>query len=114
MNPGMAAANLAQAQATAMQDAAKNTGGAAMAFMGMNMAQNAGGFKLSKISTKWARSDPRRAGSTARSTGKSRSGGKRMGQPAAQRQRASSVPSAARRSRSPSPRPRLGPAPAAR
>ena len=44
MNPGMAAANLARAQANAMQDAAKNTGGAAVGFMGMNMAQNAGGF----------------------------------------------------------------------
>ena len=43
-NPGMAAANLARAQANAMQDAAKNTGGAAVGFMGMNMAQNAGGF----------------------------------------------------------------------
>ena len=44
VNPGMAAANLARAQANAMQDAAKNTGGAAVGFMGMNMAQNAGGF----------------------------------------------------------------------
>ena len=44
MNPGMAAANLARAQANAMQDAAKNTGGAAVGFMGMNMAQNADGF----------------------------------------------------------------------
>ena len=44
VNHGMAAANLARAQANAMQDAAKNTGGAAVGFMGMNMAQNAGGF----------------------------------------------------------------------
>ena len=49
MNPGMAAANLARAQANAMQDAAKNQGGAAVGFMGMNMAQNAGGFNAQNL-----------------------------------------------------------------
>ena len=36
-------------QAAAMQDAAKNEGGAAMAFMGMNMAQNAGGVNAQNL-----------------------------------------------------------------
>ena len=49
VNPGMAAANLARAQANAMQDAAKNTGGAAVGFMGMNMAQSAGGFNAASL-----------------------------------------------------------------
>ena len=48
-DPNMAAATLVNAQAQAMQDAAKNTGGAAMAFMGMGMAQNAGGMNASSL-----------------------------------------------------------------
>ena len=42
-DPGMAAATLVEAQAQAMQDAAKNPNGAINAFMGMGMVQNAGG-----------------------------------------------------------------------
>ncbi len=49
VNPNLAAANLAKAQANAMQDAAKNQGGAAMAFMGMNMAQGVGGIRAENL-----------------------------------------------------------------
>ena len=43
VNPNLAAATLVGAQASAMQTAAGNAGGAAIGFMGMNMAQQAGG-----------------------------------------------------------------------
>ena len=49
-NPNMAAATIAGAQADAMRAAASNTSaGPAMAFMGMNMAQNAGGMNVQDL-----------------------------------------------------------------
>lgn len=48
-DPRMAAAHLVGAQASAMQSAAENEGGAAMAFMGMNMAANAGGVNAQTL-----------------------------------------------------------------
>lgn len=48
-NPNMAAAHMVQAQAEAMKTAAANENGAMMGFMGMNMAQNAGGFHANAL-----------------------------------------------------------------
>jgi membrane protease subunit (stomatin/prohibitin family) len=44
-----AAATLVGAQAQAMKDAANNANGAAMGFMGVNMAQNAGGINANQL-----------------------------------------------------------------
>ncbi|MDD7086543.1 MAG: SPFH domain-containing protein [Lachnospiraceae bacterium] len=48
-NPALAAATLVGAQAQAMQDAAKNANGAVNSFMGVNMAQNAGGINVNSL-----------------------------------------------------------------
>jgi membrane protease subunit (stomatin/prohibitin family) len=48
-NTNMAAAHMVQAQAEAMKAAAANENGAMMGFMGMNMAQNAGGFNAAQL-----------------------------------------------------------------
>ncbi len=48
-NTNMAAAHMVQAQAEAMKTAAANENGAMMGFMGMNMAQNAGGFHANAL-----------------------------------------------------------------
>lgn len=48
-DPTMAAATLAGAQAEAMKSAAKNENGAMTAFMGMNMAGQAGGLNASQL-----------------------------------------------------------------
>lgn len=48
-NTNMAAAHMVQAQAEAMKNAASNTGGAMTGFMGMNMAQQAGGMNAAQL-----------------------------------------------------------------
>jgi len=48
-DPNVAAAHLVGAQAAAMQDAAKNANGAAMGFMGMNMAAQTGGVNAASL-----------------------------------------------------------------
>ncbi len=48
-NPSMAGAHMVQAQAEAMKTAAGNAGGAMAGFMGMNMAQAAGGLNANAL-----------------------------------------------------------------
>lgn len=48
-NTGMAVAHMVQAQAEAMKAAAANENGAMMGFMGMNMAQTAGGLNANSL-----------------------------------------------------------------
>ncbi|MDO5399806.1 MAG: SPFH domain-containing protein [Eubacteriales bacterium] len=48
-NTGMAAAHMVQAQAEAMKTAAGNENGAMMGFLGMNMAQTAGGLNANAL-----------------------------------------------------------------
>ncbi len=48
-NTNMAAAHMVQAQAEAMKTAAGNEGGAMIGFMGMNMAQSAGGLNANAL-----------------------------------------------------------------
>ena len=48
-NTNMAAGHMVQAQAEAMKSAAKNENGAMMGFMGMNMAQSAGGMNANAL-----------------------------------------------------------------
>ena len=48
-NPNMAAAKMVDAQAEAMKAAASNSGGAMMGFMGLNMAQQAGGMNATQL-----------------------------------------------------------------
>lgn len=48
-NPNMAAAKMVDAQAEAMKAAASNSGGAMMGFMGLGMAQQAGGMNAAQL-----------------------------------------------------------------
>ncbi|MCL2170234.1 MAG: SPFH domain-containing protein, partial [Defluviitaleaceae bacterium] len=48
-DPGMAGAAIVAAQADAMRGAAENPGGAMMGFMGLNMAQQAGGMNAQEL-----------------------------------------------------------------
>lgn len=63
-SPNMAAAHLVGAQAAAMQAAAENRNGAAMGFMGMNMAGASGGVNAQNLFQMGQQSGPVVSGST--------------------------------------------------
>ena len=64
-NANMAAAHMVQAQAEAMKNAASNQGGAMMGFMGMNMAQQAGGLNANQLFQMGAQQQPAPAAASA-------------------------------------------------
>ena len=109
-NANMAAAHLVSAQAQAMQDAAKNQGGAFTGFMGMNMAQQGGGINAAA-----AVPDGRAAAGAGSAAERAGSAGRERLEVRLRRDRppASSAPNAARKSPNPSPR-QAGRVPAAR
>ena len=90
-NPNMAGAALVGAQADAMRGAANNTGGAAMAFMGMNMAQQAGGMNAQNLFSMGQQQPPPQQGQY----GAAPDGGFGMQAPAQQAPQAASPPAAA-------------------
>ena len=63
-DPSMAAAHLAGAQATAMQNAASNAAGAATGFIGMNMANAAGGMDATSLYAIAAQQNAQKAAQT--------------------------------------------------
>ncbi len=64
-DPTMAAAHLVGAQAAAMQGAANNAGGAAVGFMGMNMASQAGGINAANLYAMGSQPQPQSAAPAA-------------------------------------------------
>jgi membrane protease subunit (stomatin/prohibitin family) len=68
-NANMAAAHMVQAQAEAMKNAASNQGGAMMGFMGMNMAQQAGGLNANQLFQMGAQQQPAPAAASASANG---------------------------------------------
>ena len=82
-DPTMAAANIAGAQADAMRDAANNAGGAAVGFMGMNMAAATGGMNAASLygmGAAQASAAPAEEGWTCVSCGKTGNTGKFCGE----------------------------------
>jgi len=75
----MAAAHMVQAQAEAMKAAAANKNGAMMGFMGMNMAQNAGGLNANALYQMGQQEESRKQASPAPKTWKCSCGAENTG-----------------------------------